>query len=151
MFPAKRRPSPIAVRPPTSNPAPTSNCLYFLSHLYPRYHRRPKPMITNKSDSTSSRKRKRGKKSRGGIGCSPINGTNDTSTELTVDIVPLSNHALHLLSKASNEDGKNKLRLADRRRVRIVHPYPYTFATFAKARWIGRTVLDVYDSEFGAS
>ena len=37
----------------------------------------------------------------------------------------------------------------DKRRVRIVRPYPYTFATFAKARWVGRTVLDVYCSEFG--
>lgn len=34
--------------------------------------------------------------------------------------------------------------------VRMIEPYPYTFATFAKARWIGRTVLDVYCSEFGA-
>lgn len=34
--------------------------------------------------------------------------------------------------------------------IRIVKPYPYTFATFAKARWNGRTVLDVYSSEFGS-
>jgi hypothetical protein len=30
-----------------------------------------------------------------------------------------------------------------------VYPYPYTFAAFAKARWVGRTLLDVYVSEFG--
>lgn len=45
------------------------------------------------------------------------------------------------------------LELANKRlvgRIRIVKPYPYTFATFAKARWIGRTVLDVYHTEFGA-
>ena len=35
------------------------------------------------------------------------------------------------------------------RRVRIIHPYPFTFATFAKARWIGRTVVDIYHEEFG--
>jgi ribosomal 50S subunit-recycling heat shock protein len=34
--------------------------------------------------------------------------------------------------------------------IRIVKPYPYTFSTFAKARWNGRTVLDVYSSEFGS-
>jgi 23S rRNA-/tRNA-specific pseudouridylate synthase len=34
--------------------------------------------------------------------------------------------------------------------VRVVKPYPYTFATFAKARWLGRSVLDVYHSEFGS-
>ena len=31
--------------------------------------------------------------------------------------------------------------------LRQVQPYPYTFSTFAKARWIGRTVLDVYHTE----
>lgn len=34
--------------------------------------------------------------------------------------------------------------------VRVVEPYPYTYATFAKARWIGRSVLDVYCAEFGS-
>eukprot|EP00980_Cylindrotheca_fusiformis_P030643 scaffold25159_cov215-Cylindrotheca_fusiformis.AAC.3 len=33
--------------------------------------------------------------------------------------------------------------------LRTVEPYPYTFSTFAKARWLGRTVLDVYATEFG--
>lgn len=34
--------------------------------------------------------------------------------------------------------------------IRIVKPYPYTFCSFAKARWVGRTILDVYCSEFGS-
>ncbi|KAL3929837.1 MAG: hypothetical protein SGBAC_012037, partial [Bacillariaceae sp.] len=34
--------------------------------------------------------------------------------------------------------------------LRTVEPYPYTFSTFAKARWLGRTVLDVYATEFGS-
>ena len=34
--------------------------------------------------------------------------------------------------------------------LRTVEPYPYTFSSFAKARWIGRTVLDVYHTEFGS-
>jgi hypothetical protein len=34
--------------------------------------------------------------------------------------------------------------------LRTVEPYPYTFSTFAKARWIGRTVFDVYHTEFGS-
>jgi 23S rRNA-/tRNA-specific pseudouridylate synthase len=33
--------------------------------------------------------------------------------------------------------------------IRVVHPYPYTFVSYAKARWVGRTVLDVYTHEFG--
>ncbi len=34
--------------------------------------------------------------------------------------------------------------------IRVVEPYPYTFSTFAKARWVGRTVLDVYSTEYGS-
>jgi hypothetical protein len=34
--------------------------------------------------------------------------------------------------------------------IRVIHPYPYTFSTFAKKRWIGRTLLNVYQSEFGS-
>lgn len=32
--------------------------------------------------------------------------------------------------------------------IRIIKPYIYNFQTNAKARWIGRTVLDVYGTEF---
>lgn len=32
--------------------------------------------------------------------------------------------------------------------LRRIEPYPYTFVSFAKARWIGRTLLEVYVSEF---
>lgn len=34
--------------------------------------------------------------------------------------------------------------------VRTIEPYPYTFSTFAKARWIAKSILDVYCSEFGS-
>ena len=34
--------------------------------------------------------------------------------------------------------------------LRIIKPYPYTYSTFAKARWEGRTILDVYSTEFGS-
>ncbi|KAG7348050.1 RluA family pseudouridine synthase [Nitzschia inconspicua] len=34
--------------------------------------------------------------------------------------------------------------------LRVVEPYPYTFSTFAKARWENRTILDVYCTEFGS-
>ena len=34
--------------------------------------------------------------------------------------------------------------------IRTVAPYPYTFSTFTKSRWVGRTVLDVYCTEFGS-
>ncbi|CAB9501385.1 pseudouridine(32) synthase, mitochondrial [Seminavis robusta] len=34
--------------------------------------------------------------------------------------------------------------------IRVIHPYAYTFSSFAKQRWIGRTVLDIYVTEFGS-
>ena len=34
--------------------------------------------------------------------------------------------------------------------LRTVEPYPHTHATHAKARWLGRTILDVYSTEFGS-
>lgn len=33
--------------------------------------------------------------------------------------------------------------------LRIVEPYQYTFASFCKARWMGRTIYEVYSNEFG--
>ena len=36
------------------------------------------------------------------------------------------------------------------RAVRIVRPYPYTFSTFAKKRWEGKSILNVYEKEFGS-
>jgi hypothetical protein len=34
--------------------------------------------------------------------------------------------------------------------IRVIHPYPYTFSSFAKERWVGRTVLDIYVTEFAS-
>ena len=33
--------------------------------------------------------------------------------------------------------------------LRIIPPYPYLFSTFAKDRWIGQSILNVYTHEFG--
>lgn len=32
--------------------------------------------------------------------------------------------------------------------VRVIQPYPYTFTSFAKKRWLERAVIDVFSSEF---
>lgn len=34
--------------------------------------------------------------------------------------------------------------------IRIVKPYQYTFSSFCKERWVGRSILDVYATEFGS-
>lgn len=102
------------------------------------------------------------KKPRGGIGCL-IGGYDDTSDEeltsqhhlLRVEVVPLS-EAFSLIDAVANNDtkestSKNSSRHSnDRRRVRIVHPYPYSYHTFAKSRWLGRQLIDVYHDEFGS-
>ena len=98
------------------------------------------------------------KRPRGGFGCLIADeGGNvmDNDVEvLRTEMVPLSS-AFDLISTMSlNEDqpdtkSNSIIEHNRQRRVRIVYPYPYTFATFAKARWIGRTVVDIYNDEFG--
>jgi Pseudouridylate synthases, 23S RNA-specific len=61
--------------------------------------------------------------------------TDSSSSLVQIDIVPLK---LPGDSRESN------------RRLRVIRPYPFTFATYAKERWLGRTVLDVYNTEFGS-
>jgi 23S rRNA-/tRNA-specific pseudouridylate synthase len=58
-----------------------------------------------------------------------------TSPQVQIDILPL---------KFPGDDVNTN------NRVRVVRPYPFTFATFAKERWLGRTVLDIYSKEFGS-
>ncbi|KAL7540192.1 hypothetical protein ACHAXR_012316 [Thalassiosira sp. AJA248-18] len=114
---------------------------------------------------------KRNRKRRGGIGCLVGDGesgdNNDAespSSRLRVEVVPLSK-AFGIISDITQSDNRletsaadakdehtneDQRQMHDRRRVSIIHPYPYTFATFAKARWVGRTVVDIYHEEFGS-
>jgi len=86
---------------------------------------------------------KRNRPSRGGIGILTGMATgkdsspdDDASSSLVqIDILPL---------KLPGDNCQTN------RRIRVVRPYPFTFATFAKQRWLGRTVLDIYDTEFGS-
>ena len=34
--------------------------------------------------------------------------------------------------------------------LRVIKPYAYNFSTYAKGRWEGRTLIDVYSTEFGS-
>lgn len=87
-------------------------------------------------------KRNRVRPSRGGIGILPgmrkdkdSSTPDDNSSLVQIDVVPL---------KLPGDTRKTD------RRIRVVRPYPFTFATFAKERWLGRSILDVYDTEFGS-
>ncbi len=84
---------------------------------------------------------------------------NNNVESFRTEIVPLS-RAFDLISNFSSgedqhgsvyTDAQSNSNIKHQRqiRVRIVYPYPYTFATFAKARWVGRTVVDIYNDEFG--
>ncbi len=102
-------------------------------------------------------------------------GIGSPSEMLRVEVVPLS-RAFEIISETTQSKGSAAttmlrpngdeivescdaysqkssqlpgLRHDHRRRVRIIRPYPFTFSTFAKSRWIGRTVVDVYHEEFG--
>ena len=34
--------------------------------------------------------------------------------------------------------------------IRTIKPYPYTYRTYAKRRWLNRTILDVYSTEYAS-
>jgi hypothetical protein len=74
---------------------------------------------------------------------------------LRVEIVPLSRAFDTIIAGTSSDDERNDVTRSNQdaveneRRVRIIYPYPFTFATFAKARWVGKTVADIYHEEFG--
>jgi len=128
-----KRPAPLT--PQTS--ATTTNETVVFAHPW----RRCEPMSKiNDGKTDYSRKRKHGNRSSRAA----------DSAIPRFDIVHLSHVIGILFGRHGDQNTKEcRLRGFDRKLVRIVHPYPYTFTTFAKLRWVGRTVLDVYNTEFG--
>jgi len=118
-----------------------------------------------KNNHNNNKKRKRGlkpkskrnrKRARGGVGIlfdSNNNGDEgddlNRSEKVQIDVIPLE-------IKDEIEDGEESSMTRPstsnptRKRLRVVRPYPFTFSTWAKARWIGRSILDVYNDEFGS-
>lgn len=74
----------------------------------------------------------------------------DAENELEVEVLPLvigtSTNAC--MAEAKGEAGRSTWSVA--KRIRVVKPYPFTFATFSKARWKGQSIIDVYHKEFGS-
>jgi 23S rRNA-/tRNA-specific pseudouridylate synthase len=88
-------------------------------------------------------KRNRNRPSRGGIGI--LTGMHTSKDFSADDIPPSSVVQIDILPLKLPGDNRES-----NRRLRVIRPYPFTFATFAKERWLGRTVLDVYNTEFGS-
>ena len=108
-----------------------------------------------------SRSKRNRKRPRGGIGCLVGDGKDNNNDEdankslLQIETIPLST-AFKLISDSSDIPNSNTTAKDissdddhQRRRIRIIYPYPFTFATFAKQRWLGRSIVDVYNDEFG--
>lgn len=107
-----------------------------------------------------TRSKRNRKRPRGGIVCLVGDGGEgrdrdddvslpQSSSLLQVQVVPLS-VAFDMICRDGIRSTASKGIIDTERRIRIVYPYPFTFATFAKARWIGRTVVDIYHEEFGS-
>ena len=90
-------------------------------------------------DSKPRRKQNRKRRKGGGIDCLDV-------SELDVDILPLVIDSVTGEPVAAADVSSDDIV----KRIRIVRPYPFTFATFSKKRWLGRTILDVYHQEFGS-
>lgn len=75
----------------------------------------------------------------------------DNSTMVESEIVSLD---LFLsdehVKPSADEKGDERNFDKNQKRIRVVKPYPFTFATFAKGRWLNRPILDVYNEEFGS-
>jgi hypothetical protein len=118
-----------------------------------------KDFTDNPAENTCTTKRKRGlkprskrnrKRARGGVGILNLySGQEDTNQDrkdvnqddeeshpyqLQIDVVPLHANQTKIENKSKS-----------RKRIRIVQPYPFTYATFAKARWTKRTLLGMFD------
>ena len=135
--------------------------------LVPRRCRRVPPLPPFSDAGTTemkSRPKRNRKRPRGGIGCLVGDGESDdnsdeispsSSSVLRTEVVPLLRAFDVIIAGTSRDQERREIANTSRniveheRRVRIVYPYPFKFATFAKARWVGRTVADIYHEEFG--
>jgi hypothetical protein len=128
------------------------------------YLDRKRPQKYCRREEMKSRPERNRKRPRGGIGCLASDGEGNNSIDemppsplslLRVEIVPLSRAFDTIIAGTSSDDERNDVTRSNQdaveneRRVRIIYPYPFTFATFAKARWVGKTVADIYHEEFG--
>ena len=118
---------------------------------------------TNEKDaaelvSQTKNKKKRGlkprsqrnrKRPRGGVGI--LNFTQSHEGECTSTIEEDQEYKVQIEIRPLDLQPNENLSLSTtKKRIRIVQPYPFTYSTFAKARWNKRTILDVYSTEFGS-
>ena len=67
-----------------------------------------------------------------------------------LSVVNAVNENLVYETKVRPLEMDGKLIEANYKFLRTIKPYAYTYTTYAKGRWEGRTILDVYSTEYGA-
>ena len=128
----------------------------------------PTPTPTSTTTTTTTvpvnpRNMKRGKKPRSkrnrkkikgsGLGLGILNDkNNDKSNNKNEDgdDDDLTQLNFHILPMIHPDDNNEQSRQQCQHRIRLVEPYPYTYGTFAKRRWIGRSIFSIYCTEFGS-
>ena len=106
----------------TKSAAPTEGGHQLKHHEYNQHPKREfKPCNNNKLKGSRKRTKSQGKQ----------------APHYQIHVVPLEMDGTRIPS--------NSIRW-----LRTVEPYLYTFSTHAKSRWLGRSVLDVYHTEFGS-
>jgi 23S rRNA-/tRNA-specific pseudouridylate synthase len=121
-----------------------------------RQRKRPPPSdsFVNESDMTNANMNQ--------------NNSNGQIRIIPLDLLPHSHYDRHgtidtALHTATQNDSTTPARLPTENAMpplsssssstcllRIIDPYIHTFTSYCKARWIGRTILDVYITEFGS-
>ena len=48
------------------------------------------------------------------------------------------------------EEDRSEEEEQEQQYIRTIKPYPYTYRTYAKRRWLGRTILDIYSTEYAS-
>ena len=64
--------------------------------------------------------------------------------------ITMKKNSIQTTSKKPNDKCEYEIRTENGKYTRYVKPYFQEFKTFAKGRWIGREVLEVFCREFGA-
>lgn len=121
------------------------------------FHAAPNAGDDDDANAKPSRSKRNRKRPRSEIGDDISKRALVPATIRPLDLPSMeANGVAPLLADANDLSIGNGLSLTNRSSIktplllRIIQPYHYTFSSFCKQRWVGRTVLDIYCQEFGS-